>query len=150
MLDVAALIEEVLAPGETRFLAAATQRAGPGRCAGAGEAHAPEARAPRGAPATSGSAPSTSRSCLAGETYAVPIALIAEILKPPPITEVPRAPRNVIGVISVRGQARDRHRSAPPLPPRPRRPLDRQTRILLVDVGAASTIGLLVDEVLQV
>ena len=40
---------------------------------------------------------------LAGETYAVQIAHVAEILRPPPITEVPRAPRTVLGVISVRG-----------------------------------------------
>ena len=41
---------------------------------------------------------------LAGETYAVQIAHVAEILRPPPITEVPRAPRTVLGVISVRGK----------------------------------------------
>ena len=37
---------------------------------------------------------------LAGELYAVPIGVIAEILKPPPITEVPRAPAEVIGRLS--------------------------------------------------
>ena len=41
---------------------------------------------------------------LAGEAYAVPIALVAEILKPLPITHVPRAPHVVIGLMTVRGR----------------------------------------------
>ncbi|MDB4994067.1 MAG: hypothetical protein JWM74_1499 [Myxococcaceae bacterium] len=85
---------------------------------------------------------------LAGDLYGVHIALIAEILKPPPMTEVPRAPRNVIGVVSVRGRLvtvvdlRRRFRLA-------EAPTDGKTRILLVDRGD-ELIGLLVDEVLQV
>ena len=43
---------------------------------------------------------------LAGETYAVRIAQLAEILRPPPITEVPRAPKTILGVISVRAYYR--------------------------------------------
>lgn len=85
---------------------------------------------------------------LAGDTFGVHIALIAEILKPPPMTEVPRPPRNVIGIVSVRGRLvtvvdlrrRFRLREAP---------IDGKTRILLVDRGD-ELIGLLVDEVLQV
>jgi purine-binding chemotaxis protein CheW len=85
---------------------------------------------------------------LAGDTYAVRIAYIAEILKPPPVTPVPRAPRDVIGVMSVRGRLvtvidlRRRFRLA-------EHPADRRTRILLVEAGEEH-IGLLVDEVLQV
>jgi purine-binding chemotaxis protein CheW len=85
---------------------------------------------------------------LAGETYAVQIAFIAEILKPPPITEVPRAPRTVLGVISVRGRLvtvmdlRRRFRLE-------ESPFDRKTRILLADVNDEQ-IGMLVDEVMQV
>ena len=41
---------------------------------------------------------------LGGDAYAVRIELISEILRPPPITEVPRAPRSVRGVVSVRGR----------------------------------------------
>src|SRR5262245_47223278 len=41
---------------------------------------------------------------LADEPYAAPVALIREILKPPPLTPVPRAPQGVLGIISVRGQ----------------------------------------------
>ena len=86
---------------------------------------------------------------LAGETYAVEIAHVAEILKPPPITEVPRAPFSVLGVIRVRGKLvtvmdlRRRFRV-------PEAPADRKTRILLADVGRSEQIGLLVDEVHQV
>jgi purine-binding chemotaxis protein CheW len=86
---------------------------------------------------------------LAGETYAVAIANIAEILKPPPITEVPRAPRNVLGVVSVRGKLvtvmdlRRRFKLRED-------PIDRKSRILLAEVGTDEQIGLLVDEVLQV
>ncbi len=85
---------------------------------------------------------------LAGDTYAVRIAFIAEILKPPPVTPVPRAPREIIGVMSVRGRLvtvvdlRRRFRLA-------EHPPDRRTRILLVEAGDEH-IGLLVDEVLQV
>jgi purine-binding chemotaxis protein CheW len=86
---------------------------------------------------------------LAGETYAVRIAQLAEILRPPPITEVPRAPATVIGVISVRGKLvtvldlRRRLRLV-------EAPIDRRSRILLVESGAGEQIGLLVDEVQQV
>jgi len=85
---------------------------------------------------------------LAGDMYAVQIAYIAEILKPPPLTEVPRAPREIIGVMSVRGRLvtvidlRRRFRLA-------EQAQDRKTRILLVETGDEQ-IGLLVDEVLQV
>jgi purine-binding chemotaxis protein CheW len=88
---------------------------------------------------------------LAGETYAVQIAHVAEILRPPPITEVPRAPSTVLGVISVRGKLvtvldlRRRFRL-------PESPVDRKTRVLLAEHREAGgeQIGLLVDEVHQV
>ncbi|HLK37442.1 MAG TPA: chemotaxis protein CheW [Polyangiaceae bacterium] len=86
---------------------------------------------------------------LAGESFAVEVAHLAEILKPPPITEVPRAPRTILGVISVRGKLvtvldlRRRFRL-------PDASIDRRTRILLADVGTGEQVGLLVDEVQQV
>jgi purine-binding chemotaxis protein CheW len=86
---------------------------------------------------------------LAGETYAVQIAHVAEILRPPLVTEVPRAPSNVLGVISVRGKLvtvidlRRRFHLV-------EAPLDRRSRVLLADVGTGEQIGLLVDEVQQV
>lgn len=86
---------------------------------------------------------------LAGEIYAVQIKYVAEILKPPPLTEVPRAPWTVRGIVSVRGKLvtvfdlRRRFRLA-------ETPPDRKTRILLVDVGTEEELGILVDEVFQV
>lgn len=86
---------------------------------------------------------------LAGETYAVQIAHVAEILRPPPITEVPRAPRTVLGVISVRGKLvtvvdlRRRFGVAEAA-------IDRRSRVLLADVGSGEQVGLMVDEVHQV
>jgi purine-binding chemotaxis protein CheW len=85
---------------------------------------------------------------VAGEAYGVPIGVIAEILKPLPITEVPRTAPEVMGVMSVRGRLvtvidlRRRFRL-------PESPIDRRTRVLLVESGEEQ-IGLLVDEVVQV
>ena len=86
---------------------------------------------------------------LAGEVYAVEIAKITEIVKPAPITEVPRAPRDVLGVMSVRGRLvtvvdlRRRFKRA-------EGPMDGKTRILLVMGPESEIIGLYVDEVMQV
>lgn len=41
---------------------------------------------------------------LSGEEYAIAIEQVREILKAPAITEVPRAPSHVLGVIMVRGE----------------------------------------------
>jgi purine-binding chemotaxis protein CheW len=40
---------------------------------------------------------------LEGEVYAVPIEAVREIVKVTDLTEIPRAPRNVIGLLNVRG-----------------------------------------------
>jgi purine-binding chemotaxis protein CheW len=86
---------------------------------------------------------------LGTETYAIEIGNIVEILKPLPITEVPRADNDVVGVMSVRGSLvtvldlKRRFRLARSFT------MDKRSRILLV--GAVDEeIGLLVDEVLQV
>jgi len=86
--------------------------------------------------------------CLAHETYAVRIQDVGEILKPPPITPVPRAANLVLGIMSVRGRLvtvidirrRFGHSEST---------LGRRNRILLTDVDG-ETIGALVDEVQQV
>jgi purine-binding chemotaxis protein CheW len=85
---------------------------------------------------------------LASETYALPLAGVQEILKPPRITKVPRAPYEVLGIVSVRG------RVTTVLDLRRRLRLheagmDKNTRVLLVDAGD-EIMGLLVDAVLQV
>jgi purine-binding chemotaxis protein CheW len=85
---------------------------------------------------------------IATETYALALDAVREILKPPPVTPVPRAPRDVLGVISVRGRIttvidlRSRLRAHTS-------DIDKHTRVLLVDDGD-EIIGLLVDRVLQV
>ncbi len=86
---------------------------------------------------------------LGNEAYAIDIGTIVEILKPLPITEVPRADPDVVGVMSVRGRLvtvldlKRRFRLAPTFT------MDKKSRILLVD-AVDEEIGLLVDEVLQV
>jgi purine-binding chemotaxis protein CheW len=86
---------------------------------------------------------------LGHESYAVQIAHVAEILRPPPITEVPRSSRNVLGVVSVRGRLVTivdlRRRFG-----LEEAPIDRRSRILLADAGTGEQVGLLVDEVRQV
>ena len=86
---------------------------------------------------------------LAGELYGVELTRIKEILSPPPITMVPRAPRNVIGVCSVRGllvTVIDLRRTLR----LEERPLTRRARILLGVAESGEAIGLLVDEVRHV
>lgn len=86
---------------------------------------------------------------LAGDTYAVALTRIREILSPPPITTVPRAGRDVIGVCSVRGllvtvvDLRRRMRLTETA-------LSRRSRILLATANSGEVVGLMVDEVKQV
>ncbi len=86
---------------------------------------------------------------LADELYGVELTKIREILSPPPITDVPRAPRDVIGVCSVRGLLVTvvdlrRRMSVAENPP------TRRTRILLANAPHDEVVGLLVDEVRNV
>ena len=86
---------------------------------------------------------------LAGELYGIELTRIKEILSPPPITTVPRAPRNVLGVCSVRGllvTVLDLRRTLHV----EERPLTRRARILLGAAESGEVIGLLVDEVRHV
>jgi purine-binding chemotaxis protein CheW len=85
---------------------------------------------------------------VANETYALPLSCIREIMRVPSVTPVPRAPREVLGIISVRGQVttlidlrqRLRVQAAP---------VSSRTRVLLVDQGD-EIMGLLCDRVQQV
>lgn len=85
---------------------------------------------------------------VADETYALALEAVREILKPPPVTDVPRAPEHVLGVISVRGRITTVIDLARRLRRRPG-VIDKNSRILLVDDGD-EIIGLLVDRVHQV
>ena len=85
---------------------------------------------------------------LASETYALPLSCVREIMRVPSVTGVPRAPADVLGIVSVRGQVttlvdlrRRLHVEATSIGSR--------TRILLVDQGD-EILGLLCDRVLQV
>lgn len=85
---------------------------------------------------------------LCDEAYALPLGSVREILKPPPVTEVPRAAFDVLGIISVRGRITtviDMRRLMRMAPSEPRRP----ARVLLVD-GGREVLGLQVDRVLSV
>lgn len=82
------------------------------------------------------------------EAFALPLALVREILKPPPITEVPRARPDILGIVSVRGQIT----TVIDLQRRLRltaRAASANTRILLVE-ASDEVLGLMVDEVTQV
>jgi purine-binding chemotaxis protein CheW len=86
---------------------------------------------------------------LGTEAYAIEISSIVEILKPLPITEIPRADPGVVGVMSVRGRLvavvdlKRRFRLERTFT------MNRKSRILLVQ-ALDEEIGLLVDEVVQV
>jgi purine-binding chemotaxis protein CheW len=86
---------------------------------------------------------------LGGEEYAVAIERVREVLRCPPLTEVPRAPSHVRGVVSVRGEVvavvEPRRRLGLPEGDRP----VGNSRLLVVDVGDGP-VGLLVDSVSNV
>jgi purine-binding chemotaxis protein CheW len=81
---------------------------------------------------------------LGADTYAVPIGEVREILKLPPVTEVPRAPPEIVGLLVTVMSLRARLRLQAPYD------LSRKGRILLAMGAHEEVIGLYVDEVLQV
>jgi purine-binding chemotaxis protein CheW len=86
---------------------------------------------------------------LGGEEYGVRIEQVREVLRSPPITEVPRAPAHVLGVVTVRGEvvAVIDPRGRLGLPPA--RLAEEAGRIVIVDAGPGPC-GLLVDAVASV
>lgn len=85
---------------------------------------------------------------LAEETYALPLSSVREIMTQRPLTEVPRAPRIVLGIFSVRGGVTtlvDLRRCLR----LPEAPTTSSSRVLLVEAGP-ELIGFLVDRVDQV
>jgi len=86
---------------------------------------------------------------LGADVFGVELARIKEILIPPPVTAVPRAPTDVLGVCSVRGllvtvvDLKARLRLAD-------RTRSRRARILLAISPNGEAVGLVVDEVRQV
>jgi len=93
---------------------------------------------------------------LESETYAVPIERVREIVKVPPLTEVPRARAELLGVMNLRGEVipvydvkPKLHLSQQPALVRGPQDVQRLARVVLLrdDVGDA---GILVDSVSQV
>jgi purine-binding chemotaxis protein CheW len=85
---------------------------------------------------------------LGPEAYALPLSCVREIMRVPVITEVPRAPHEVLGIVSVRGQVTtllDLRRKLKVA----EAAISLRTRVLLVDQGD-EILGLLCDRVLQV
>ena len=82
------------------------------------------------------------------EIYGFPLSAVREILIPPPLTEVPRAAKHFLGVITVRGEIVTLVDLSEllSLEERDRQPLGR---VILVDVGE-ELIGVAVDRVVQV
>lgn len=82
------------------------------------------------------------------ESYGFPLSSVREILVPPPLTEVPRAPAAVLGVITVRGQIV----TLVDLPKMLKLEVEQTEpygRVLLIDNGD-ELIGVAVDRVIQV
>lgn len=84
-----------------------------------------------------------------GEPYAVGLGSVHEIVIPPPITPVPRSPRAVLGVCSVRGEL------ATVVDLRATLGLEElqdtsRSRILLARLAHGELVGVRVDEVRQV
>ena len=85
---------------------------------------------------------------LGDDLYALPLSSVREIMTVQPLTEVPRAPRTVLGIFSVRGGVTtliDTRRCLG----LPSVSLTPRARVLLVDIGN-ELIGMLVDRVEQV
>jgi purine-binding chemotaxis protein CheW len=87
------------------------------------------------------------------ETYALPVSALREIVKVPALTEIPRPPKSLLGVMNLRGEVLPVYDLKPRLRLPPARPLAegaaRSARVLVVmsDEGDA---GLLVDAVADV
>ncbi len=85
---------------------------------------------------------------LAADLYAVPVTMVQEIVKPPLITPVPRAPAYVLGIMSGRGRVVTVVDTRRKLRLEETQPTSR-SRVLIADTGD-ERIGLWVDEVLMV
>jgi purine-binding chemotaxis protein CheW len=96
---------------------------------------------------------------LTSETYAVPVALLREIVKVPTLTEVPRAPASLLGVMDLRGEVMPVYdiKTRLRLPPTPRlaRPevpasaVAKASRLLVVR-SEGGDAAIFVDQVLGV
>ncbi len=93
---------------------------------------------------------------VASTKYALPVAVIREIVRTAHITPVPRAPPSVLGIMSFRGRvvtvvdvARQLDLACSVIPTAPTRLGGARVRVLMAEIQA-ETLGLVVDEVLTV
>jgi purine-binding chemotaxis protein CheW len=93
---------------------------------------------------------------VASTTYALPVAMIREIVRTAQITPVPRAPTSVMGITSFRGRvvtvvdmARQLGLACSIFPDTAHRIGGPRVRILMADING-EILGLVVDEVLTV
>lgn len=86
---------------------------------------------------------------LADEDYGIDIHRIKEIIKPRLLTEVPRAPQQILGIITLRGQVIPIFDLHGRLGLARRDELGRQAKIVVVNHGA-ELFGLIVDAVIDV
>lgn len=98
---------------------------------------------------------------LEGECYGVPIEAVREIVRVPPVTEVPRGEPDLLGVLNLRGEVlpvydlklKLRLTSAPARiagPDADPEALPRPARILVIRGGDRGDLGFLVDGVAEV
>ena len=86
---------------------------------------------------------------VADSSYALPVECVREIVRQRPTTPIPRAPADVCGVISLRGeilQVIDLRRRIGVAPGEP----TRRARIVVVQADDSGVAGLLVDGVREV
>jgi purine-binding chemotaxis protein CheW len=86
---------------------------------------------------------------LGSESYALPVPSLREIVRPPPLSEVPRADPAVLGVTMLRGEV------VPVIDPRPRlglgeRPVTTSHSRVIIAQVTSGAVGLWVDSVKQV
>ncbi len=86
---------------------------------------------------------------LADEAYAIPVEQVREIVRMRPLTPVPRVPKEVIGVVSLRGEIVEVVDLRIRLGLASHRPV-RRTRIIVLHGDSGRVTGLLVDEVTKV
>ena len=86
---------------------------------------------------------------MGGDPYALPVERVREIVRLRPVTPMPRVPREILGVISLRGEVvqvldlRARLRMPPAEP-------TRSSRIVVLHGDEGEVTGLLVDAVTEV
>ena len=97
---------------------------------------------------------------LEGECYAAPISEIREIVRVPPLTEIPRSPKNLLGVMKIRGEVLPvydvkvklklaQQRAAIAGPEAELEAIPSSSRVLIVR-DPDGDVGVLVDEVREV